>query len=164
MPDIENGLLMPLTDETGKLIVSSSYDFIPEEPLWISKKFTTTAGQTTFVDIQITNQKYLLSGEYQIINPQNATTSDYIEFSIIDKDDVLRLFSQYNLTKGTDILEVLKYVKEEYICTNGYRAGYNRFELGKSAKPLVPGLYLRVAYNSFGNQNLEIIVRFLFMV
>ena len=78
----------------------------------------------------------------------NAVINDYIEESVIDKDDVLGLFSIYGLTVGVDILELKKYVKKEFI--NPLTAGQRQVFQANSTFVVTAGLYLRTAYNSTG--------------
>lgn len=137
----------PKITQDGGQVVSLTYGITPENSQWKGYIFQAKAGQTTFFDIQITTEIRLQGGYYQILNYQdigwNGLQRDYIEFSIIDKDDVLGLFSQYGLNKENgDILEIKKFVKNAYVLEK------DTFIDKYSVFPVLQGLYFRIAYNS----------------
>lgn len=139
----------PRQDENNNLIVRPSYGHILENSVWKGAMFKAIGGQTTFFDQEITTEIKLQGGSYRILNYSNVgwngdTQRDFIEFSIIDKNDVLGLFSKYGLTVGQDILEVFKFVRNAHVLES------ETFLDKYSAFPVVPGLFFRVAYNSVG--------------
>jgi len=144
-------------DALGNTVISQSYGYTPELPCWERYKYTAAAGQTTFFDEAITTEKRVRYGQYKIKNYSDVHEDDYMELSIIDKDDVLGLFSVYGLIVGEDILELNKIVKNEY-CDNEYE-----FSAGTwGAMPIYAGLYVRTAYNNYGNTDINFWIRILF--
>ena len=73
---------------------------------------------------------------------------DYAEFSVVDKDDVLGLFSVYGLTVGVDVLELGKYAESIYI--NPEQTSTSHLE-APSAANVVSGLWLRTKYENTGD-------------
>lgn len=122
-------------------------------PRWEGHLYTVTAGALNFFDEQITTERQLRGGWYEILNG-NSVIGDYVEQSVIDKDNVLGLFSLYGLTVGQDVLELKKYVKTEYV--NPITAGQRQVFAVSSTFTLIVGLYLRVAYNSVGSNDIQL--------
>jgi hypothetical protein len=83
-----------------------------------------------------------------------VTDGDYIEFSIMDKSDVLGLFQSLGLTLGVDVLELGKFVQKEYLSN-----GQSEMMPFDQAKRLVQGLFLRSIYNSIGTTGDAPVVR-----
>jgi len=92
---------------------------------------------------------WLLGGGFVVTTA--ADDNDYIEFSIIDKDDVLGLFSNYGLTVGQDILELVKYIKNHPVIQDKW------FDVNpEQATRLVNGLYLRMTYNAYVTETVTV--------
>ena len=120
-------------------------------PQWKGYKYTATAGATNIYDEVVTVEKQLRGGWYELLDATTkAVVDDYIEFAVVDKDDVLGLFATYGLTVGVDVLELKKYVKTEYI--NPSLLGRQVFMVG-STFVILAGLYLRTIYESTGADN-----------
>lgn len=115
-------------------------------PEWAGHKYTATAGATNIFDEVVTTEKQLRGGWYELFD-DNAVVGDYLEFSVVDKDDVLGLFALYGMTVGTHVLELAKYVKTEYI--NPAKKERQIF-MAKSTFVVTGGLYLRTIYESTG--------------
>ncbi len=147
----------PQVSNTGALIVSPTYETSTDVPCWHKWKFIAQAGQTTFFDIQLTNEKSLKGGKYYIVNYSDINSElDYLECSLIDKNNVMGLFNNYGLVVGQDVLELGKFVITEYVePTDKFIASYG-------VMPLSSGLFLRLAYNSFGSVDIRLRVRFEF--
>lgn len=97
-------------------------------------------------DMQITSSMVDANGYCQLFGGEywtdgNVLDGDYGEFSVVDKDDVLGLFSQYGLVVGQDVLELSKYVNKRPFLPNTH--GEIR---PNQATKLVQGLYLRSIY------------------
>ncbi len=122
-------------------------------PQWHGHLYTATAGATSFFDELVTVEKQLRGGWYELMD-NNAVVGDYIEESVIDKDDVLGLFATYGLTVGTDILELKKYVKTEYV--NPSTSNQRQIFLAGSTFVIVAGLYTRTAYVSVGITDVQL--------
>jgi len=140
----------PKTLSDGILIVSPTYGFTPEDARWKGALFKAIGGETTFFDQKITTEIRLQGGLYNILNYVNVgwdstnLLRDFVEFSIIDKDDVLELFDDYDLTPGEGILELVKFVENAYVLEQEiFLDKYGAF-------PVTAGLYFRIAYNSVG--------------
>ena len=147
----------PRKTTDGGIVVGQTYGATQETATWKRRKHQAAAGQTTFFDIAITTEIRLRGGAYKIDNINDVHSDDYVEFSVIDKNNILGLFSLYGLTVGVDVLELHKFVRTEYIDEDGFEFGRNSW----SAFLVYPGLYLRIAYNSFGSSDINFKTRIL---
>jgi len=120
-------------------------------PMWEGEYHEATAGSTNIYDTVVTTEKRLRGGWYELLD-DNAVVGDYVEFSVVDKDDVLGLFVLFGLTVGVDVLELRKYVKKDYVNpVNRTRQSF----IGNSAFTVCAGLYLRSTYVSTGSTNVK---------
>jgi hypothetical protein len=127
-------------------------------PIWRGSWNTAEAGAVSIFDTLITSERRLRTGWYELLVPNEAVLGDYIEFAIVDKDNVLGLFAYFGLTVGTDVLELKKYVRNEYVCP---AVVGQRQEFGVSGVfQVMTGLYFRTIYHSVG----EVPVNFKTMV
>lgn len=145
-------------DMYGNYLFSPTFSDTPGEPKWQDKKWSAIAGSATssavsFHDIQITTEVRIRGGEWFVQNFENVHENDFIELSIVDKDDSLGLFSLYGYTVGIDIIELAKFIKTSYI----FKQERIFKEEMLNSFPVVTGLYLRMAYTSYGNTNIKII-------
>jgi len=139
---LPNQVIAPAFEDTGGV-----------SPQWVSNLYTVQAGALNFFDRAIIYEEKLRRGWYEVMDT-NSVIGDYIEESVIDKDDVLGYFGAYGYTVGVDVLELVKYVKTDYI--NPLAAGTRQnFEVG-SVFAIMPGLYLRTAYLSTGANNIQL--------
>lgn len=119
--------------------------------VWKGSLYTATAGALNIFDEVVTTQIKVRGGWYELMDA-NAVVGDYIEFSIIDKDDVLGLFATYGLTVGVDILELKKFIRKEYVNPSIHvRQDFN----SEGASTVVAGLYMRVTYLSTGSNDVQ---------
>ena len=123
-------------------------------------KNTITAGEINIFDEVVTVEKKLCGGEYWIITSTGSDVhdDDYVEFSIIDKDDVLGLFSTYGLSTSTgDVLELTKFIITDYAKKgfNGYEFHSKLYEGIKGTNGVIAGLYFRAYYHSYGTVDLN---------
>jgi len=82
----------------------------------------------------------LFGGEYW--TDALVESGDYVEFAVVDKDDVLGLFAGLGLdVVDNDVLELAKYVQKRGIG----KSEYGQIRPGQSAE-LIAGLYLRTIY------------------
>jgi hypothetical protein len=130
-------VLAPTFEDTGGL-----------QPQWVGYTYTVTADATNIFDELVTTEKLLRGGWYELLD-NDAVLGDYIEFAIVDKDDVLGLFESLDLEIGVDVLELKKYVKTEYVNPAG--AHERQMFMAKSTTPILAGLYLRTIYESVGS-------------
>lgn len=109
--------------------------------------YSVAMNSTNHFDVEVSEALRLLAGgEFSAVG--SITDGDYVEFSIVDKNDVLGLFAALGLTVGVDVLEVKRYVETYYllIADTGVRM---RIEPGTVAE--VPnGLFMRATYVSTG--------------
>jgi len=124
------------------------------QPGWKSELWTAQAGAQSVFDIPIVQELKLAGGVYEIF--EGAAKGDYVEFSIVDKDDLLGYFTPLGLVVGTDVFEIVKYVETEYINPNQSRPVKLRHG---SAFKVVPGLYFRTSYVSVGATDVDFKVR-----
>ncbi len=137
-----NDVVAPTFEDTGGL-----------HPQWKGHLYDVTAGATNIFDELVVTEKQLRGGWYELMDG-GGSVGDYIESAVVDKDDVLGLFSTYGLTVGVDVLELKKYVKTEYV--NPATAGQRQVFLANSTFVIVAGLYVRTIYESTGLTNTKI--------
>jgi hypothetical protein len=138
------------TDDNGNPVQAPTFENTGGlHPQWVGHLYTATAGALSFFDELVTVEKQLRGGWYELMD-DNAVMNDYIEESVIYKDDVLGLFETYGLTVGEPghILELKKYVKKEYVNPNNTHA--RQVFQAASTFTITAGLYLRTSYNSTG--------------
>jgi len=118
-------------------------------PIWRGHLYTTTPEAISIFDEKITTGHTLLRGGwYELLVPGEAVLGDYLELAIVDKDDVLGYFGAYGLTVGQDVLELKKYVHNEYMCPSV--AGVRREFGANGVFQVMAGLYIRTLYTSVG--------------
>lgn len=149
-------MIIPNKDINENPIYSPTFEYNKDlNGRWKTKLYTAIAGNLNFFDEQITTEIELRGGWYELLDDPSLPTAiigDYIEFSVIDKDDVLGLFSTYGLIVGQDILEISKFVVTDYI--NIYNNTRQKF-YSNSTSSLVAGLYFRTSYNSTGTTDVK---------
>lgn len=129
----------------GALVISPTYSSYEEDAAFQGFLVSGSGEDTdTIYDHLITNQIYMGGGHYWSSGGQ---LGDYAEASIVDKDDILGLFSTYGLTQGVDVLELFKFASGIYLNPNGTDFA----ELMTPDAALVyPGLYLRTKLHTAG--------------
>jgi hypothetical protein len=147
-PKIDNRKL----DALGREIMVPSY-FVNVDDLLsqqASVKLLASQGDISIFDAKIVEEIKLSGGEVWVTEATspNVGSDDFVEFSLIDKDDILGYFSMLGLTVGVDILEVSKFVFNEYI-----QRGPSPYHLDlvtniPGAAFLMQGLYRRIVYHS----------------
>ncbi len=124
------------------VVAVSPYAYSEEDSRYVGVLFKPVRGQVNFHDIQVTTEVFIQGAEDYLIS--NAIDGDMVEFSIIDKDNVLGLFAAYGLTPGVDVLELSKILRDFHVEPGAHRGKL----LGKTAGQVLPGLYMRVMYDS----------------
>jgi len=127
-----------LKTSNGALITSVTYGTYPEDAGFKGFYITASGVDTdTMTDYKIERQSYMNGGQYW---NHGGAYGDYLESSIVDKDNVLGLFDIYGLTPGVDILELFKFAETIYFNPESHVTVY----LNTPDSALVyPGLYLR---------------------
>lgn len=155
-------MIIPNRDEYGNPIYAPTYqDNGGLQTVWDSKLYTCSAGFLSIFDEPITTQHLTSGGWYELMadpNSPQAIVGDYIEFAIVDKDDVLGLFSALGLTVGVDVLELGKFLRTEWV--NPWASARRQEFTSNSVFELVPGLYLRTYYFSTGTNDVDVKVNF----
>lgn len=138
-------------DNKGNLIVVSDFSDDGRMPGKITYRMTSPSNYPSFLDVKMDEDTRLSSGEMWILNStiQYVTENDYVEMSIIDKDDILGLFSYYGVPAG-GVIELSKFVKTNYVkhgnADDGY---YTKISFTKEiATAIRKGLYVRIGYYS----------------
>lgn len=140
-------------DEKGLPVIAPTFeDTQGLTTVWKGYLYTASAGSLNFFDEEVTSQLVLRGGWYEIIDKDKVNVGDYLEFSIIDKNDVLGLFALYGLTVGVDVLELKKFVRTEYVNPNP--AGIPDFT-AQGASPVTAGLFMRVSYMNTGAEDVR---------
>lgn len=102
------------------------------------------------------NYVELIGGRYYVRDVEAIHDNDIIEFSIVDKDNILGVFGLYGLVVGQDVLELKKFIRTHSIIGGQIVS----FEAGQSKK-LPAGLYLRISYTSYGTKEFAFKVDFI---
>jgi len=143
-------------DDEGNPILAPSFEATNGlHPLWHGHLYSVTAGATNIFDELVTTEKKLRGGWFTLMDG-NAAVGDYIEESVVDKDDVLGYFQYYGYTVGQDVLELKKYVRTEYV--HPKMEGIRQEFQANSVFGVLAGLYTRTIYESTGGVNLQIAV------
>jgi hypothetical protein len=133
-------ILNPLT-AAGEQIVAPTTVYCPEDGVFKGYIHTASLNSQNIWDELLSLPIYLQGGGCWV---RNATQGDYGELAVVDKDDVLGLFSYYGLTVGVDVLELSKHVRTLY-----FPAGSWDEIIEFETKRYIPaGLYLREIYVS----------------
>lgn len=140
----------PVNEDGLPLMAPTFEDAQGLTTVWKGHKYTASAGVLNIFDEVITSQIKVRGGWYELMDA-NAIVGDYIEFSIVDKDDVLGLFTTYGLTVGVDILELKKFVRTEYV--NPLMSGRREEFESSGASTVYAGLYMRTSYLSTGAED-----------
>jgi len=146
-------------DSNGRIIHSSTFPSLGMVMRVKSFKVDVTAPLQNFYDVLITDELRLAGGEYSILpsSINSVHEDDTIEFSIIDKDNVLGYFPYYGLTVGNDILELEKFLEDDPVMMGDPTTGYHTKILPPTllGNSIIAGLYMRYSYESHGSQPLE---------
>jgi hypothetical protein len=146
-------------NDDGRVIYSPTFeDILGMDMKWKGVLHQAQPGVMNCFDQLVTTELRLRGGWYELLNPDQTLKEDYLEFSVIDKDDVLGLFAQYGLTVGEDFLELKKYVVKEHVNKNAN--GRNMFQ-ARSAFRIMAGLYFRACYHSYGQTAIDFKTQFL---
>ena len=127
-------------------------------------KNNVVAGQVNIFDVEVENEKRICGGEYWVDDSSNIHADDKVDFSIVDKNDVLGLFTALGLEVGTDVLEIVKFVKDGYIKKGDPAAGYHSelYQGIKGTNRVVPGLFYRATVDSNGTVDFDFLWRMYF--
>lgn len=143
-------------DANGNPVFAPTFENVNMDVRWEGALYTATAGAQSMFDRPIVTELKLRGGWYELLD-NNPVVGDYIEFSIVDKDNVLGLFAPLGLIVGTDVLELAKFVKTDYISPIDHgRQGF----IARSAFDVMGGLYFRTTYHSTGANDVKIKVVF----
>lgn len=140
----------------GITVISPSLDdtlgYFPKKRM---VKYVVKPLQCNIFDEVVTVERRINGGEYWIYEDDvdKVHRDDYVEFSVVDKNDVLGLFSKYGLVVGQGILELTKFVNTEYVKKGNKSEGYHSqlYEGIKGTNKVVPGLFLRTYYFAYGS-------------
>lgn len=145
-----DGAALPNTDPSygisGGMLISQTYSSFEDDEGFDSILVQAAAGATTIVDFEITTEINARGGYFW---SSGGNIGDYVVVSVVDKDDVLGLFSTYGLTVGVDVLELGQWVKKVYINPNGTQWASL---VADDVAPVVAGLYLRSKYENVDTQ------------
>jgi len=150
-----NQLLMP-HDEVGNPRFAPTFE--DDQGLngtWKGKRYVVEPGVLNIYDELVVKELKIRGGWYELMHlPADcpATDEDYVEFSVVDKDDVTGLFALFGLEVGVDVIEFGKFPETDYV--NKYAAATRQMFRVNGAKDIIPGLYLRTYYMSMGSEGL----------
>lgn len=143
-------LRAPVLDDEGRPIIAPSFvEAGHYDGCYNGFRWEITAGTTNEHDTELETDVKIQGGQYRLVGGPPAD-GDYMCLSVIDKNDVLGMFSLYDYEVGVDELELFRYVRNHYACSNTSCMGLvNVFEF-PSAKFIPMGLFLRAIYVSIG--------------
>ena len=152
-------------DAWGNQVVAPTLEDV--QGLYPKKKMykgTIVAGQLNIFDEVVSTEKHICGGEYWVYTSTgDIHEDDYVEFSIVDKDDILGLFSLYGLSTSTgDVLELSKFVLKDYAKKNKINSAeyYTQcYEGIKGTNSVYTGLYYRAYFDSNGIDNAKFMWR-----
>lgn len=138
----------------GHLIVAPTFEHTGMDPVWKGFAYTPTPKGAnpdpiySMFDEEITTEIRLRGGWYSLMTT-GAEVGDVVEFSVVDKNNVLGYFALYGLTVGTDILELKKFVVTEYVNPAEALGAEHPF-VSRGGFKLAAGLFFRTTYVSAG--------------
>lgn len=130
-------------------------------------KFDVTAGNTCIFDIEVTTERIIVGGEYWIrqSDVNKIHEDDTVDFKVVDKNDVLELFTPYGLSVANgDILQLPTIVEDDYIQKGDPDCGYysDMYKGLVGSFKVKAGLFNRIIINSYGTENFQLRVRFFY--
>jgi len=133
--------------EQRKVLSSQTYSSFEEDAAFYGARIAAPADTVTIHDVEITTQLYVDHGMAWF---KDANDGDIVEISVVDKDDVLGLFTALGYTVGEDVLELGKWA--ENIPMFPGDSPWVMFHTEDTA-PVVEGLYLRIKYDNNHSTN-----------
>jgi len=152
-------------DDEGNLVSAPSFFYQGQlTTIQEGRRYVVNQSAINIFDEQLANPIKLYGGAYWINHSDVSKVSDddYVEFSIVDKDDVLGMFGMYGLSVANgDIIELSKFVKRDYVKKGDPSNGYfsDLVSNATGAYSLPTGLYTRVYYFSYGETPITLNVR-----
>jgi len=147
-------------DANGDIILSQTFPHLNMALIRKMYKFTASAGIKTFYDIEVTTELRISGGEMWVENPTAVRDDDYVEFSVVDKNDVLGYFPLFGYQIGINVLEIKKFVKTDYLKKNIANEGYSSYlPSDLHGDPVIPGLFFRIGIKSTGTSPIQIKTR-----
>jgi hypothetical protein len=155
---------IPFNNEGKPIMSPSFYHADGYNEIQDMKKYQVTSTSVNIFDELIEKEIRLSGGQYWIREEDVNMVSedDYVEFSIVDKDDVLGLFSVYGVPSG-GFIELAKFVRKHYVRKGDKNSGYYS-DLASNiegAALVGQGLYKRMYYYSFGAVPLTMYVNYI---
>lgn len=126
----------------GAEVVAPTFLHASEQARLKGYRVVCAPGEVTIFDIEVTSQLLVQGGQFWL---RNAADEDYADFSIVDKNDVLGLHTQYGIPLGTPI-ELRKYVDYFPFPPGDYQDNI----VMPTVAPIIEGLFMRVVYHSHG--------------
>lgn len=146
---------LEIKDSSGRSSIAPTFeDAQGLTTVWKSHLYTAQPNSLNIFDEVVTTQLKLRGGWYRLLD-NNATVGDYVEFAIVDKDNVLGLFGYFGLTVGQDVLELKKFVRTDYVSPES--KARQEFQ-SAGASEVMTGLYFRSYYYNSGNSTVQFTV------
>jgi hypothetical protein len=130
-----------ITDKQA-LLTASTYSAYDEDGQFYGGRVDCPAGSTAILDIPITTELFV---SYGMCWFKNANDGDICEIELVDKNDVLGLFTMYGLEPGVDVLSLGKLA--ENIPMYPGDTPWTTFDTGDTA-PVMGGLFIRAKYEN----------------
>lgn len=136
-------------DADGNPVFAPTFLFTSDRARLKGELWEATPGAVTMFDVEVTTQLLVQGGQFWI---RDSAAGDYVDFSVVDKNNVLGVFGMYGLTPGQDVLELVKYVDKYRIPATTEALPVWRDEIiMPTAAPVRLGLFLRCTYHSQGS-------------
>lgn len=134
----------PIFDSKGaRVVANQAYQHADEATLFNGFRYVAPANAVTIFDEPVGNQLIYIQGGHADIHQGND--NNFIDFSIVDKDDALGMFGALGYTVGQDVLELGKFV-DNYPVSPG--TSKNVDLIARTATLVYPGLYRRIVVDN----------------
>lgn len=130
------------SDLTGALVTAQSYSEFDEDGSFYGVRMACPADTVSIHDIEIDTELYVTYGMCWF---KNANDGDIVEISLVDKNDVLGMFTALGYEVGVDVLELAKLA--ENIPMYPGDTGWTTFKTDDTA-PVMEDLFLRLKYDN----------------
>lgn len=155
-----------LKQENGQLVTAPTYFFTDNlNIIQEGVRYEIEAPALNIFDEKVSYPVRLFGGKYWVeqADVDKVHELDYVEFSIIDKDDLFGMFALYGLSvENGDFIELNKFVIKDYVKKGNPSNGYfsDLTTNVSAASEIMTGLYRRIAYYSHGGIPITLFVKY----
>jgi hypothetical protein len=155
--------------QNGHVVAAPTYFYKGDDhTIQEGKRYLIEQASIEIFDDLIAQPLKIYGGAYwvDLDDVDKVSKDDYLEFSIVDKDDVLGMFGLLGITPGEGVLEITKFVKKDYIRKGDPATGFysDLVSNTKGVSEIIPGLYRRLYYFSYGSQPITLYTKYFYQV